>query len=419
MNMTYTMLNSDTVVQYILEIPLLQQFLPSGKSISAREVGDGNLNLVFIVGNGKQGVVVKQAIPYLRCAGESWPLSRERMRFESQALDLYNKLVPSLAPALYHVNLDMSLVVMEYLGNHVIMRKELVRRKRFPHFVDHISTFLAETLFKTSDLYLPAEDKKKLQAKYINPELCKITEDFVFTNPYMESPENQWNNVIDPEVAALRTNTSLKVCIADLKEGFMTHGQAIIHGDLHTGSIMINESETRIIDPEFAFYGPIGFDVGAMLGNLALNYCSHFVHTSDPSERVDYQTYLIGLIRGTWNEFARKFDNLWQSNNSGELCPTNYWRYPGGDRAFAAYRKRYIHQLLQDTAGYGGCKMMRRILGIAHVEDIESIADPEQRAIVERMALKIGSRWVTERATFNSVEDLIGVIVDVANEQED
>ena len=40
--------------------------------------------------------------------------------------------------------------------------------------------------------------------------------------------------------------------------------EALIHGDLHTGSIMVTESETRVIDPEFAFYGPMGFDVGAV-----------------------------------------------------------------------------------------------------------------------------------------------------------
>ena len=39
-----------------------------------REVGDGNLNLVFIVTSRAGGVVVKQALPYVRLVGESWPL---------------------------------------------------------------------------------------------------------------------------------------------------------------------------------------------------------------------------------------------------------------------------------------------------------------------------------------------------------
>lgn len=411
--MSYKILDDNTVVDYILQLPSLRNFFKGADSLTACEVGDGNLNLVFVLGDGNKGVVVKQAVPYLRIAGDSWPLTRDRMRLESQALALHNRLVPGLVPYLHHTDLDMSLVVMEYLSHHTIMRKELVKRKRFPQFADHISTFLAETLFKTSDLFLSGGEKKKLQAEFINPELCKITEDFVFTNPYKESSENKWNPVINPEIKALRSNSHLKVAIAEMKEGFMTHGQAIIHGDLHTGSIMINERQTKVIDPEFAFYGPMGFDIGAVLGNLVLNYCSHFIHTPEPVERADYQLYLLNLVKEIWNSYALKFDDLWRENNRGDLCPPSYWDYPGGERAFADYRQRYIRQLLRDTAGYGGCKMMRRITGIAHVEDIESIKNPEDRAVAERLALKIGARWVMERASVNHIEDLIGVVQEV------
>lgn len=38
---------------------------------------------------------------------------------------------------------------------------------------------------------------------------------------------------------------------------------------------MVTETETKVIDPEFAFYGPIGFDLGAVIGNYFLNFFSH------------------------------------------------------------------------------------------------------------------------------------------------
>ena len=34
----------------------------------------------------KAAVIVKQALPYVRCVGESWPLSLQRAYFESEAL---------------------------------------------------------------------------------------------------------------------------------------------------------------------------------------------------------------------------------------------------------------------------------------------------------------------------------------------
>ena len=101
---------------------------------------------------------------------------------------------------------------------------------------------MARTLFFTSDLYLTGTEKKALQKQFINPDLCKMQEDFVFANPYMDSPENKWNPLIDAEVQAVRRNGPLKLAIAEMKESYMTHAQALIHGDLHTGSIMLNQT---------------------------------------------------------------------------------------------------------------------------------------------------------------------------------
>ena len=42
--------------------------------------------MVFIVKGPTGAVVVKQALPWLRCVGESWPLSIDRIFFESSAL---------------------------------------------------------------------------------------------------------------------------------------------------------------------------------------------------------------------------------------------------------------------------------------------------------------------------------------------
>ena len=411
--MTYQALDIESVIDYVKDRPALEAVIPNRDDLVAKEVGDGNLNLVFIIesqGDSDQAVVLKQALPYLRVAGDSWPLTRERMRFETQALLKHNELAPGLVPLVYDFDEDMSLVVMEYLGNHQIMRQPLVERKKFPHFVDHISTFMARNLFFTSDLYLTGVEKKKLQAKFINPHLCKIQEDFVFTNPYMDSAENQWNPEIDAEVQAVRANGELKLALAEMKESYMTHGQALIHSDLHTGSVMVNETDTRVIDPEFAFFGPMGFDVGAILENLVLNYLSHYAHTPDPDERAEYQAYLLEMVRDVWNEFARKFDEVWAQNNCGELMPAKYWSFPGGEETFAEFRRRYIRNILHDTAGHGGSKMLRRMMGIVSIWDITSIEDLKKRAFCERLAIKIGSRWLLERNKIKSVEGLIEIV---------
>ena len=413
--MAYKALDENSIGDYIRNRPSMQGKFSPNAHFSIEEVGDGNLNLVFIVRNendSSEMAVLKQALPYLRVAGESWPLTRERVRFETQALRKYNEIAPGLVPEVYDYDEEMSLVIMEYLSQHEIMRKPLVARQRFPKFVDHITTFLVNSLFFTSDLYLTGVEKKKLQAIFINPHLCKIQEDFVYTNPYMESEENNWNPLVDEEVQSVRQNAELKMAIAEMKEAYMTHAESLIHSDLHTGSIMLNAEDTRVIDPEFGFYGPMAYDIGALLQNLILNYLSHYAHTSNKEERDSFQAYLLEMVRDIWNEFARKFDETWAANNHGELVPTKYWDFPAGDEAFAEYRRRYIARLLQETAGHGGVKFLRRMMGIVSVWDISSIEDLQKRAVVERLAIRIGIRWTLERKRVVSVDDLINIVLE-------
>ena len=178
---------------------------------------------------------------------------------------------------------------------------------------------------------------------------------------------------------------------------------------------MVNDHDTRVIDPEFSFFGPMGYDVGALLSNLVLNYGSHFAHTPDRNQRDAYQRYLVELMRGVWEGFAAKFEALWIEHNNGELVPDAYWEFSGGDAAFATYRRQYLRQLLQDTAGLGACESLRRMMGIVSVWDITSIHDNKLRAIAERFIIRVSSRWIMERATFESIDDLLGIVHEEAS----
>jgi 5-methylthioribose kinase len=415
--MTYKALDEKDITIYIQNRPAMKATFSKNATLSVEEVGDGNLNMVFIVRNKQnpsEKVILKQALNYLRVAGESWPLTRDRMRFEIQALLKQNEIAPGLVPKVLDHDVEMSIVIMEFLEDHDVMRKPLVAGIQFPHFVDQITTYLVNSLFFTSDLYLTGIEKKELQLKCINPHLCKLQEDFVYTNPYMDSEENEWNPLLDKEVEAIRCHSELKLAIAEIKESYMTHGQALIHGDLHTGSILINQTDTRVFDPEFSFIGPMAYDIAALLQNLILNYLSHFAHTKDKEKRQQYQEYLLETVQAIWQKFSTKFDTTWENNNRGDLVPPKYWDYPTGQKDFAEYRQRYIHKILQETAGHGGVKFLRRMLGIVSVWDISSIENDQERAAIEAAALRIGQRWILERRQVTSINDLIDIVKDEA-----
>jgi 5-methylthioribose kinase len=188
-----------------------------------------------------------------------------------------------------HQNEALALVAMELLEPHIIMRKGLVAGTLYPRFVEDITTFLARTLFFSSDLAASAAEKKEGIAAFAgNHALCKITEDLIFTDPYRVAEQNRWTSPwLDATAARFREDLDAHVAISRLKLKFMGAPEALIHGDLHTGSIMVTERETRVIDPEFAFYGPMGFDIGAVIGNLLMAYLASPGHERSwrPSKR--------------------------------------------------------------------------------------------------------------------------------------
>jgi len=98
-------------------------------------------------------------------------------------------------PAVLHHDSPLALTAMQLLEPHVIMRKGLIGAILYPRFVEDISTFMAQTLFFSSDLALSAAEKKQGIAAFAgNHALCKITEDLIFTDPYRIAEQNRWTS---------------------------------------------------------------------------------------------------------------------------------------------------------------------------------------------------------------------------------
>ena len=381
------------------------------------EVGDGNLNLVFIIKGSLGGVAVKQALPYVRLVGESWPLPLSRSHYEYLALVHEARLAPGLVPQVLHHNEALALVAMELLEPHVIMRKGLVAGTTYPRFVDDITTFLARTLFSSSDLAVPAAEKKEGIAAFAgNHALCKITEDLIFTDPYRVAEQNRWTSPwLDATAAAFREDVEAHVAISRLKLKFMGSPEALIHGDLHTGSIMVTERETRVIDPEFAFYGPMGFDIGAVIGNLLMSYLASFGHERSPGVRRAFEAWVLETVERVWTEFSQKFLELWRNEARGDAYPQTLFAGSKGARRLETERQAYMARLFADTVGFAAAKTIRRILGLAHNIDFEWIGNEKMRAVCEARSLHLARDMLVNTASYPT----IGAVTRAAREARD
>jgi len=402
----YRILREADLRDYLAGLPDVAAALggaPDGWSIE--EVGDGNLNLVFIVKGSAGGLAVKQALPYVRLVGESWPLPLSRAHYEHLALTQQARLAPALVPQIIHHDEALALTAMELLSPHIIMRKGLIAGTIYPRFVEDITTFMARTLFFSSDLAVPAAEKKEGIAAFAgNHALCKITEDLIFTDPYREAEQNRWTSpFLDKTAAAFRDDMEAHVAISRLKLKFMSQPEALIHGDLHTGSIMVTESETRVIDPEFAFYGPMAFDVGAIIANLIMAYLASSGHERAPGERRAFEDWLVETIEGVWNEFERKFLELWRTEARGDAYPASLFAGSSGALHLEAERHRNMDQLFRDTVGFAAAKIIRRILGLAHNIDFEWIEETKLRAVCEARSLRLAREMLVDARSFPNI----------------
>ena len=414
----YRALTTQTVSAYLADKTKVSALLGgSAQSWTAEEVGDGNLNLVFIVRNGDKSVIAKQALPYVRLVGESWPLPLSRAYFEYQTLKRESDVASQWVPEIILYDHEMALIVMEHLTPHIILRKGLIQGIRYPHLADHAGQFMAATLFDYSDLCLDAKTKKLNVALFSeNHVMCGLTEQVIFDDPYFEAELNRHTSPqLDDIAADIRQDVALKVAVQELKTLFMCKAQTLLHGDLHSGSIMVTEADSRVIDPEFAFYGPMGFDVGVFIANLLLAYFSQPGHATSNDDREDYGQWILETLLQTYAIFEKTFSQKWRDQRTGALYPETLFSTVDTTASEQAL-SGYLRDVMQDSIGFAGAEMVRRILGIAHVEDLETITNENLRAKCERKALSLGRIMITTRKNFSDLNDIAGLARKISQE---
>ncbi|WP_082091438.1 S-methyl-5-thioribose kinase [Domibacillus tundrae] len=382
---SYEPLTIDSAVTLVKKLGLFAE----SDAVSANEIGDGNLNYVFHIKGTEKSAIVKQALPYAKVVGESWPLTLERADIENRALRLQGTFAPDYTPKVYYSDKDLAITIMEDLSHLEIARTGLIGGEDYPLIAQHTGEFIARTLYGTSDFAMGPQEKKKLQHTFCNPELCDITEGLVFTDPFFDVETNDFEEGLRADVEKLWNDAELKLHAAQLKRQFLTAGDALLHGDLHTGSIFASSTETKVIDPEFAFYGPFGFDIAHFTANLFMNALSR-----EESRRERLYEHIVTV----WNVFTGEFTRLWNENNTEAFAKTE------------GYLTWLLADIFEQATGFMGLEMIRRTIGLAHVKDLDSIDDEKKRLDAKRHSLSIGAHFVKKRKAYTSADQLVAAV---------
>ena len=364
------LLDCDEVISYVKEKNL---FLENA-NLTVKEIGDGNINYIFKVENKIDGksIVLKQADKLLRSSGR--PLDLTRSKIEANILRIENNLAPHYVPEIYFYDEIMCVLAMEDISEYKNLRTELMAGKIFPNFAEGISEFLSRTLLLTTDLFMNKFEKKKNVKEFINPELCDISECLVFTEPY---DNNKNRNIIttgNEEFVEniLYKNEDLHFAILKLREKFMNYSQSLIHGDLHSGSIFINEKGIKIIDPEFSFYGPMAYDIGNVIGNLYFPLYRAKFFMEDSKKKEEFINWLEKCILDIPILFSEKCKLLWEKYSNDKLLKNK------------KFRDYYIENIVKDSLAYAGTEIIRRTVGDAKVLELTSLETSEKKLELER-----------------------------------
>ncbi len=391
-NTKYKPLTVESLPASLGKIPEIASCIGADASAwNVKEVGDGNLNLVFIVSGESGSLIIKQALPYVRLVGDSWPLPLYRAYYEYHALTRQASRAPDSVPAIKYFNEQQALIAMEFLEPHVILRRKLILGETVAGLAKFLGVFCAQTAFRGSELSMSSTTKKADVALFAgNVEIPAITEALVFTDPYYKAEMNNHTQGLDPVVDQLRADVALKVKAQRMLQRFASNTQTMVHGDLHSGSIMSTETQSRVIDPEFVQYGPMGFDIGMLFANFLMAYFSQPAHRGDDLD--DYQNWILGVIEEIGETFSAEFKQLWASERTGMLYPVALFEEQGHDSTPAC--DAVLSEIWQDAWAFCGIEMHRRCLSLAHNADFEDIEDTRIRASLEARNLMMGAELV-------------------------
>ena len=358
---------------------------------------DGNANRIMRVHSesSERSVIVKQVLPFIRVAmerGEEFPISMDRMSSEIQYMNAANKICESISPEIYAWDQESGTVVMEDLKKMKILRFELMEGNKFPAFPEEFGSFLGRIAFLTSDLYLDPWEKRTMEDYFGGSKSNQMWGSFIFDSTVLANQDNSINPLVREWVDQLYRDESVRREVRVLKSTFNQQQQCLIHTDLHTSNIFVSQDGVKVFDSEFAKFGPIGFDLGRLIGSLGLNFASIFgLQAWDQVKRKDYQGYLLKTIQSLYEAFEESYFGLWN-----EHCP---------DRKAA--KERMKSMIFQQTLGFTACTMLARIYDGALCFDFKRIESLEERAKGQRFAIEMAKRLLVRRYEYRDMAEVM------------
>ena len=396
------LVTGDDVVAYLSSAGLLDRVAATPGEVGVTEVTAGNMNRVFIARGPLGSLAVKQAPPWVQVVGPEWPVDPSRIRSEARTYERLAERVPDSIPAILAFDESRYVLVMEDLSDLDVLRDVLVAELAegsdadagagvAPAGIDFadlgavVGRFVGELAASTSRRALGDEGHDALIELAANPELCRMTLDVVLDEPYRAHEHNHWHPALEERVRALYGDEDVAAAVAGVREVFETRHEALVHGDLHSGSVMLGRRDgaqtVKVFDPEFSFVGPIGLDLGLFWANLELAAIA-----ASALGRYDVARERYSAVRACWDAFARS----WGDDASLAAIEADAWRF-------------------------AGVEQLRRAVGFSHAADIETLPEPARAEASARLFDAARYHLLTGEPTPSAPAAPVGSLADPAH----
>lgn len=362
---------------------------------------DGYMNYVFRVhDDGDESYIVKQSLALRRVSKRPMDLGRSEMEYDS--IRIRHAIVPEYTPIPYFHDKENHITVMEDLSGLELARFALTKDRLLPKLAKQVGECLAKSEFYTSEFYLPREAFRDLNYRFKNTGMRRVVEDEVIIHAY--------SGVMDPtqgkafeEFATLLSNN--KSCLTErmkLRRKYMSHTDALIHGDFQTSNIFVSDDAMKVIDFEFSFMGPFGCDLGYFLGTSYSQYCAAcFKPFKTEAERKAVKAYFLSLVAGTAQTYIDTFKACWDTDAKDV--------YQGLDDL----RDSVMAEALVDAAGFAGISNWFRAASTSGFPEFDLIEDPDSKRRATTLSLMMDWQMVMGREDIHTPEDLIDALLTV------
>lgn len=201
--------------------------------------------------------------------------------------------------------------------------------------------------------------------------MVELTRQYIFQRPYdAEDKTNSCSSELVPLVAEVRADSTVKAAVGELLGKFSNKQECLVHGDLHSGSVMVRGDSIKVFDAEFAFIGPAAFDVGLLLIQFCVSWIAHRQSHQPGSALLNT---LADALRTMWSVYCH------ESQLDGKAKDA-MWR---------------------EALGFGACEGMRRVIGAAHLADLNGL--PRAESTVMRLCQELLVKREESAASVNEL----------------